>query len=428
MIRILACPFGGVNLLLTLMERLRRRFPDKYDVTYVSYTEYGRQIYRRLDAHHVHVAPGEADTFFPDDVLDEVTAFTRELARINLGDPLDIPLRRAANHYGAVLDTLFAGNRYDYIIEFNGRMNLFITVLDTVADRCDTPKLVFEQGLFRPDFITVDGRGVNARNSIDSLNALLSPEPFRYQQTELYRDLVSLLPIGRKEVTDFKRQVPKSRLATAYARMKLQPRDRIYLRDAENRDLLEAGVFRKGRPARRTNILDDVVAPGRFRHVILCPFQVETDTQVLLHSRLVRNMRDFVNVISDALDAYNADRQDKACVLFKIHPMHDLHIRLDREDAFIINESTVPEILAKRCDLVITINSTAGIEAIEAGVPVITLGEAFYNMPGVISAHCTEPNQLPELIRRALHERTIDPELQERFLDALRNKYQVRLH
>ncbi len=428
MIKVLACPFGGVDLVLTLFEKLRRKFPDKYDVTYLSYTEYGRQIYARLDASHVHIPPGETARFFAADVLAEVTAFTRQVAKINLGRSLGGVLRRAANHYGTELNQLFEENQYDHVVEFNGRMNLFITVLDTLADHRGISKLVFEQGLFRPNYVTIDGRGVNRHNSIDSLEALLSSDPFPYQQTALYRDLTSLLPLPKDDIQSYKRQVPKLSLAVAYLRMKLQPRARVFLRTAEGRDLLDAVVFPRMRPAPKTCILDSILATGRFKHVILCPFQVETDTQVLIHSPIVRTMRKYVAIISDAVAAYNAGREDRACALFKVHPMHDLHIQVDHEDAFLINESTVPEILQRRCDLVITINSTAGIEAIEAGLPVITLGEAFYNMPKIISGTCREPSELLALIRRALAEPTVDRALQKRFIRALKEKYQVRLH
>jgi len=428
MIRVLVCPFGSVNLLLTLFEKLRRAFPGKYDVTYLSYTEYGRAMYRRLGAEHVHVPPGEAAQYFSDEELADVTAFSRRVAQIHLGQPMEAELCRAANHYGAELHRLIEANRYDQVVLFNGRMNLFITVLDTVVGQHGLPKLVFEQGLFRPNYLTIDGRGVNRCNSITSLEDLLSPTPFPYQQTELYRDLTSLLPLAKDETTDYKRRVPKLALAAAYLRTKLQPCWRIFLRSAENRDLLDAALFPRLRPAPKTQILDALLASDRFRHVILCPFQVETDTQILLHSPMVSSMRDYVRIITEALQTYNARHDEKACVLFKTHPMHDLQISVDREDAFIINESTVAQIFARRCDLVITVNSTVGIEGIEAGLPVITLGEAFYNLPGIISGHCTDPAELPGMIDSALHHQTVDPDLQWRFIQALKGKYQVRLH
>jgi capsular polysaccharide export protein len=89
----------------------------------------------------------------------------------------------------------------------------------------------------------------------------------------------------------------------------------------------------------------------------------------------------------------------------------------------------VPEIFQARCDLVITINSTVGIEAIDAGIPVITLGQAFYSFPGVVAGHCEEVKVLPGLIGEALADAgNVDREIQQRFIAALKEKYQLPLN
>jgi capsular polysaccharide export protein len=428
MMRVLVCPFGGLNLLVTLFEKLRAAHPERYEITYLSFTEYDRAVYRRLGARSVHVPPGRDAGFFPPELLDEVVCFSRALAQRHLHRSLNGELQAAADHYGRTLARLLEREGFEYVVLFNGRMNLFVTALDVVAERAGVQRLVFEQGLFRPDYVTIDGRGVNWRNSVHSLEELLSDEPLDYQRTPLYRDLVGLLPLRRDGIVDYKRRVGPATLLRAYVRMKLQPRERIYLRTAENRDLLDAAVLPKRRRVRPTRILDSLLAAQRFRWVVLCPFQVETDTQIVLHSPYVRSMADFVRVVVDALKRFNAGRSERAGVLFKVHPMHDHAVALDCEDAFLVNESSVPEILRRRCDALVTINSTAGIEAIEAGRPVITLGQAFYNIPGVISGHCERPEDLAGHLEAALTRPTTDPELQRRFIAALRSKYQVRLH
>jgi capsular polysaccharide export protein len=161
--------------------------------------------------------------------------------------------------------------------------------------------------------------------------------------------------------------------------------------------------------------------------VILCPLQVETDTQIVLHSPQIRTMQELVDAVTAGVAEFNRTAPRKACVLFKIHPMEARQPRIDGDAAFLINESNVPEILARRCDLVVTINSTAGIEAIEHNKPVITLGNAFYSFPGVVHSHCAEPAQLASHIAGGLMSPAIDRGLQLRFIHALRTKYQARL-
>lgn len=425
--RVLVCPYGDVNLLVTLCEKLRAAEPARYDFHYVCHTRYEREIYRALDLPHTYIAPGSAGTWLPEAALQASIELSTLLAQRHFGERYPERFSRAANHYAKHLACLIEQGGYDDVLLFNGRHNLFVTVLDQVAELLDCRKLVFEQGLFRPNYLTIDGRGVNFRNSIDSLEGLLSPTPWAYQTRTLYQDLTRMMPLEGDEPWDCKRRVGLFGLSLAYAGMKLEPKWRLFLRSAENRDLLEAACLPPRKIAPTTNILENIYADERYDYVILCPLQVETDTQILLHSPRIRDMQSLVDTVSAAVTAFNRRSPRKACVLFKIHPCEPRVPSVTQPGAYVINESKVPEILHRRCDLAITLNSTAGIEAIEAHTPVITLGDAFYSFPGVISSHCPQPHALVDHVEHALLERGIDLTLQQRFIEALKQKYQVRI-
>lgn len=427
MIKILVCPFGHYNLMLTLFELLNEKFPDKYLISFVSFSEYGKQILKKLDYCYYHIPPGEQDSYFDEKELDCITKFSRRIAEINENNSYEKELKKAANHYGNNLNKILESDNYNTVTLFNGRMNLFVTVLDHLADKRNLNKLVFEQGLFRPDYLTVDGKGVNFINSVNSLDDLLQGRKYAYQKTELFKDLNSLLPVDKNKINDYKRVAPITGLASAYIKTRFKPGKYIFLRTAEGRDLLESSIL-NNRKAPQTDILHKLLNSKEYKYVILCPMQVETDTQVVLYSPLIGNMAELVEHVSRSVDKYNAVNNEKACVIFKKHPMHKVNLELKSKDAFFINESTISEIIDKRCDLIITINSTVGIEGIQAGLPVITLGKAFYNFSGVISDNCKNLTELPELIQKALHENTIDKDLQKSFIKALKDNYQVRLH
>lgn len=424
--RVLVCPYGDVNLLVTMCEKLRAAQPGRYDFHYVCHTRYEREIYRALDLPHTYIAPGSAGAWLPEAALQESIQFSTRLAQRHLGAPHAEHFEQAANHYAKRLACLIEQGGYDEVLLFNGRHNLFVATLDQVADLLGCRKLVFEQGLFRPDYLTIDGRGVNFRNSIDSLEDLLGPVPFAYQTRGLYQDLLRTLPLAADEPWDCKRRVSLFGLSLAYAAMKLEPKWRLFLRSAENRDLLESACLPPTKTAPKTEILEQVMSDLRYDFVILCPLQVETDTQIVLHSPQIRDMQSLIDHVTSAVATFNARSPRKACVLFKIHPCEPRVLAVNQPDAFLINESKVPDILRRRCDLVVTINSTAGIEAIEAHKPVITLGDAFYSFPGVISSHCPQPKALASHLEHALLEPSIDLTLQQRFIDALKHKYQVR--
>lgn len=79
--------------------------------------------------------------------------------------------------------------------------------------------------------------------------------------------------------------------------------------------------------------------------------------------------------------------------------------------------------MIKESSLVITINSTVGIESLLYYKPVITLGKAFYNIEG-IAYHCDNFENLDILIEKALNT-PVNQDLINKFLYYLKFHYQV---
>jgi len=113
-------------------------------------------------------------------------------------------------------------------------------------------------------------------------------------------------------------------------------------------------------------------------------------------------------------------------VVFKRHPMSATQVPISHPHADLIEDVPMDDILRRLKPLVVTINSTAGIEAIDAGLPVVTLGEAFFNLPEVILGTCRDIDSLTSLLSRYFRGETPHPaSVGKRFTDALREKYQV---
>src|SRR5690606_11472626 len=79
--------------------------------------------------------------------------------------------------------------------------------------------------------------------------------------------------------------------------------------------------------------------------------------------------------------------------------------------------------LIEHAALVITINSTVGIEALLLGRPVLTLGNAFYNIDGLVS-HADNVAQLREVVS-APGQAPFDPGLVRHFVAWLHERYLV---
>lgn len=163
---------------------------------------------------------------------------------------------------------------------------------------------------------------------------------------------------------------------------------------------------------------------GRFAPVdlpksyVFVPFQVPSDMQVTLHSAWVRNMEQFLDVVCEA-----ADRNENEIFVIKEHPSFKRSVMGRRSHPRVIfANGNVTSDLIRGARVVITLNSTVGIEALLLERPVITLGEACYNLPGLVR-HTPNARDLDLALRDTNWE--IDGRLRRQYLGYLWNRYLV---
>lgn len=101
---------------------------------------------------------------------------------------------------------------------------------------------------------------------------------------------------------------------------------------------------------------------------VFVPFQVESDSQIILHSPRIKKMQELVDYVCAFVPGK---------IIFKAHPKQDPgDIRLP-ERCNLYCAGTTHDFLPV-CDYVVTVNSTVGVEALSYYKPVINLGDAFY--------------------------------------------------
>jgi capsular polysaccharide export protein len=110
--------------------------------------------------------------------------------------------------------------------------------------------------------------------------------------------------------------------------------------------------------------------------------------------------------------------------VFKEHPSsrksyEDLKRKQNKHLIFANNYST--QELIQKASMVITINSTVGIESLLFHKKVITLGEAFYNITGIVK-HIKNKNELEKALQEGFE---IDFDLVDRFLSYLYYDYLI---
>lgn len=161
---------------------------------------------------------------------------------------------------------------------------------------------------------------------------------------------------------------------------------------------------------------------GLPEHYILVPFQVVEDSNIYLHSRWIRNMRQLFAIcaeISEQLDS-------NLTFVFKEHPAcnesyEDLRKQQNEKLRFVDGVST-PE-LVEYADAIITVNSTVGIEGLIFGKKVFVLGDALFGINGI-----SFPVSSQEMLLNNLQKLdSIEPDLSaiESFIDYLKNSYAI---
>jgi len=167
----------------------------------------------------------------------------------------------------------------------------------------------------------------------------------------------------------------------------------------------------------RNTGLAPVELPERY---VFIPFQDDRDTQVRLFSPWVGDMRQLF-ALGERLAA-----ETDLTVVFKEHPSSresypELHQRAHGRLLFANGNST--QELIEGSQFVVTLNSTVGLESILLGKPVVTLGQAFFNVEGVVM-HADSADELVRIARQ-FPDWSLDPALRKSFLHYLKNEYCV---
>lgn len=112
---------------------------------------------------------------------------------------------------------------------------------------------------------------------------------------------------------------------------------------------------------------------------IFVPFQVDLDSQLLMNSPRLSNM----SALYDELEAI-ALKNPQWTFVIKEHPSCKLRYNhLYKRQPNIVFTNNKTEELIKNARVILTINSSVGMESIIFHKPVITLGNAFYNIEGM---------------------------------------------
>jgi len=268
----------------------------------------------------------------------------------------------------------------DLVCVWNGTL-IPLAAATRVAKKLGKKTLFFENG-YLPNTTTVDPCGVNYANSLVG-----KPRSFYDKMivdTEKLQQLYETKPVIRA---------------------------------------LKTKWYQKKTESQQQGQIETVQLPAKYLFV---PFQVHDDTQVLLNSPNVKTMSELLDCIVPAVKRYNNETNDNLELVVKEHPSDFGRINYDElqqkyqgSSVIFLRHFPTPQLITSSVGI-ITVNSSVGIEAIVKHKPVITLGNAFYNVPG-LTVNVPDPANLADALATVKVEP--DHSLIDKFLYYLRYHY-----
>lgn len=151
---------------------------------------------------------------------------------------------------------------------------------------------------------------------------------------------------------------------------------------------------------------------------LFVPLQVNTDTQILIHSDF-RDMQEFITFVEKEFYSTGSDMG----LVFKVHPMEKGIVKYKFDSRSYVVDSDANE-LVRNSECVITINSTVGFEAIREYKKVIVLGNAFFKIDGI--AICSSKKSFKKDVQNIFSRNIkLDNKAIEAFVKYLKYEYQV---
>ncbi|QHT48044.1 hypothetical protein M662_16680 [Bacillus sp. SB49] len=321
--------------------------------------------------------------------------------------------------YMYFIDRFIEEHDIDVICMFNG-YHWIDQVSTYIAKQRGLKTVYFEQGYFRPYTLTCDPNGINNAATIPRYQEFyesITVNSHKYKNYLMAPENEDLLKVKGENLT----QVAFVKFVSMLGSI-LGINPKLYAHIT----WYEAFKYFLFKQAFKFKKKDEEPLPKEY---IFVPFQVSRDTQIFYNSS-IKNMETLVDFVYEHVAKVNKRQGRNICLVFKEHPedMPRNNYKALKEryasdpNVVFLQKQSVSELIEKSL-AVITINSTVGIEALAQHKRVITLGDAFYNIEGVVR-HCEEFHRLYELIEDVL-EQPVNETLISQFLYYLRFHYQV---
>lgn len=283
------------------------------------------------------------------------------------------------NNLKSYLDNFYKLNKITCIILFGDTRPIHEIAIN-LAKKLNIKIYVFEEGYLRPNYITCEMTGVNA-------NSLMSKNKNDYKKLNTYKENSKLFKSSFKIMAFYALMY-----YTFSIIFQVFYNNKNYHRPLNIMELFR--WFRHFYRKAKYSILEknvDNLAKKYSKKYFLAVLQVHNDSQIKKHFK-DKGMKKF---IVKTIKSFAKNRTNNNVLIFKHHPLdiaytdysniiNELTKRLGISDkVFYIHRGNIPNLLknAKGC---ICINSTVGMQALYHNCPTIVLGNAIYNIDGLV--------------------------------------------
>lgn len=240
---------------------------------------------------------------------------------------------------------------------------------------------VFEEGYIRPDWMTLEPDGVNGHSSFDR-------DPELILASSRWLPEVPELP---SITADFRRRARDS--YWHYHHVVTGRLSFPFYRTHRSHSIIGEGfgwLLKFARKGRRARQAEEALAALADKKFVLFPLQLTGDYQIRAHSPF-DSMAQAVDYVLNSFAAHSAPDQ---LLLVKEHPLDASwrnwpaylkrqSRRLGIEDRVVCIEGGELQDLSASAVGMVCVNSTSGTLALDKGIPVVVLGDAVYDVPGV---------------------------------------------
>lgn len=311
--------------------------------------------------------------------------------RVNIcgGDKVFWPQRGAVNFRGRFsewrkfLGSFLHESGVTDIILFGDCRPYHRVAVDLARSRAITVH-VFEEGYFRPDWITLERDGTNAYSNLPRDRKSVA----RAAKNQPAGDITPQHVSG-----GFARRVRWEAL-NQLSTFALSPAFPHYRRHRAHHPLAEcAGWLSRltKRPLERrySRRVSEYLKEGG-QPFYLLPLQLDTDYQIRRHS----GFKSMTEVMETVLESFSRKAPSDAVIVIKIHPLDNGLVNCRKQAnriarglgidgrVFVIDGGHLPTLLS-RCEGVVVVNSTTGLSALHHSRPTKALGRAVFDMPGL---------------------------------------------